>query len=64
VDLVDLRRVSPALRFEVFRDGSRIAARDPSYCDHFETMSVSAYQRLNRERQEIFDAIRERETVY
>ncbi|MFO1037633.1 MAG: nucleotidyltransferase domain-containing protein [Geminicoccaceae bacterium] len=64
VDLVDLRAVPPALRFEIFSNGLRIAARDPIACDRYETTAVSAFQRLNFERREIFDAIRERGTVY
>jgi predicted nucleotidyltransferase len=64
VDLVDLRTAPPLLRFEVFSDGIRIAARDPVACDFFETTAVSAYQRLNVERREVMEAIHERGTVY
>jgi uncharacterized protein len=64
IDLVDLKRVSPLLRFEVFSHGVRVAARDPVACDFFETRSISEFQRLNLERREIFEAIRERGTVY
>jgi predicted nucleotidyltransferase len=64
LDLVDLRAVPPALRFEVFRRGRRIAARDPLACDRFETTAVSQYQRLNVERREIFEAIATRGSVY
>jgi predicted nucleotidyltransferase len=64
VDLVDLRKVPPLLRFEVFSSGVRIAARNPLACDFFETAAVSGYQRLNVERREIMDAIAARGTVY
>ena len=64
VDLVDLRKVPPLLRFEVFSAGVRVAARGPVACDFFETSSVSAYQRLNVERRELMDAIAARGTVY
>ena len=64
VDLVDLRTVPPVLRFEVFANGRRVAGRDPSTCNFFETTAVSAYQRLNIERREVFAAIRERGTIY
>ncbi len=60
VDLVDLRMAPPVLRFEVFSEGMRIAARDPVACDFFETTAISAYQRLNVERREIMEAERER----
>ena len=63
-DLVDLRRVPPLLRFEVFQAGLRIAARDPTACDFFETAAVSAYQRLNVERRDLLQEIRQRGTVY
>jgi predicted nucleotidyltransferase len=64
LDLVDLRAATPALRFEIFSHGRRIAARDPSACDHLETTAISQYQRLNVERGEILDAIAARGTVY
>jgi predicted nucleotidyltransferase len=64
VDLVDLRSVPPLLQFEVFANGQRVAARDPRLCDFFETTAVSRFQRLNVERREIFEAIRERGTVF
>lgn len=64
VDLVDLRAVSPLLRYEVFTHGRRIAARDPLACDRFETTAISAYQRLNVERRDLLAAIRERGSVY
>lgn len=64
VDLVDLRSVPPALRFEVLSNGVRVAAKEALACDRFETSTVSAYQRLNVERREVIEAIRERGTVY
>ncbi len=60
VDLVDLRTAPPVLRFEVFSEGMRIAARDPVACDFFETTAISAYQRLKVERRELLEAERER----
>jgi predicted nucleotidyltransferase len=60
VDLVDLRKAPPVLRFEIFSDGLRIATRDPVACDFFETTAISAYQRLNVERREVMEAARER----
>lgn len=64
IDLIDLRTVPPALRYEVFSRGRRVAARDPLACDRFETTSISQFQRLNVERRELFAAIAERGTVY
>jgi uncharacterized protein len=64
VDLVDLRRVPPLLRFEVLSSGLRVAARDPLACDRYETASISAYQRLNVERRELLESIWARGSVY
>lgn len=64
VDLVDLWTAPPVLRFEIFAHGIRIAARDPLFCDRFETTSISMYQRLNIERRELLDEITRRGTVY
>ena len=52
------------LAFEVFQAGLRIAARDPTACDFFETAAVSAYQRLNVELRDLLQEIRQRGTVY
>ncbi len=47
VDLVDLRKVSPVLRFEVVTRGIRVAARDPYTADVMATAAISMFQRLN-----------------
>jgi uncharacterized protein len=64
VDLVDLHRVPPLLRFEVFQGGVRVAARDHVACDFYETAAVSGYRRLNEERRELLQEIGRRGTVY
>ena len=63
VDLVDLRKAPPLLKFEVFSGGLRIAASDPVACDFFETTAISAYQRLKVEAEPL-EAIYQRGTVY
>ena len=45
--LVDLRNVSPVLRFEVVTRGMRVAARDPYAADVMETAAIPMFQRLN-----------------
>lgn len=64
IDLVDLRRVPPLLRFEIFSSGLRVAARDPRACDFYETTSISAYQRLNVERRDLLESIWARGSIY
>jgi predicted nucleotidyltransferase len=63
VDLVDLRRVSPVLRFEVVTRGMRAGARDPYACDVFETAALTMFQRLNEGQREHLAAIKARGTV-
>ena len=52
VDLVDLRKVSPVLRFEVVTRGQRVAVRDAYACDLFETVAIKMFQRLNEGQRE------------
>jgi predicted nucleotidyltransferase len=47
VDLVDLRKVSPVLRFEVVTRGKRVAARDSYAADVMETSAIKMFQRLD-----------------
>lgn len=56
VDLVDLRRASTVLCKEVLAMGSRIDAGDERAADEFEMLTLSYYQRLNRERCEILES--------
>lgn len=63
VDLVDLRRVSSVLRFEVVAHGQRVTARDPWACDLFETKALKDFQRLNEDQREHLAAIRRTGTL-
>ena len=47
VDLVDPRKVSPVLRFELVMRGMRVAARDPYAADVMATAAISMFQHLN-----------------
>ena len=60
VDLVDLRKVSPVLRFEVVTRGMRVAARDPYAADVMETASLAMFQRLNEGQREHLARIKAR----
>jgi uncharacterized protein len=58
VDLVNLREVSPVLRFEVVTRGVRVSARDPYAADLFETAAIKMFQRLNEGQREHLAAIK------
>jgi predicted nucleotidyltransferase len=64
VDLVDLRRVSALLRFEVVGTGRLIYARDADTCARFATLAVSMYQQHYREQRARFEDIRARGRVF
>jgi uncharacterized protein len=64
VDLIDLRRASTVLRYQVLTAGERVWCVDPVACDRWETTMASMYLRFNEERAEILEAIRERGTVF
>ena len=64
VDLVDLRAVSTVMGFEILSKGKRIYCADEYYCNTFEMLTYSFYQRLQEERKEILKAIRERGSIY
>jgi uncharacterized protein len=64
VDLIDLRRASTVLRYQVLTTGERVWCADSVACDRWETAMASMYLRFNEERAEILEAIRERGAVF
>lgn len=44
VDLVDLQRASPVLRFEILRTGRLLYAADPACCEDFELATLRLYR--------------------
>ena len=60
VDLVDLRTVSPVLRFEVVTRGRRVAARDPDAATSWTTSAIKMFQRLNEGQREHLAAVKAR----
>jgi predicted nucleotidyltransferase len=44
VDLVDLQRASPVLRFEILRTGRLLYAADPVYSEQFELATLRLYR--------------------
>ncbi len=53
VDLVDLTHASTVFRKEVYRTGTPFIIADPFALSEFEMYTLSAYARLNEERQRI-----------
>ncbi len=64
VDLVDLGAATTVMRFEILSRGERIFCADEYYCDTFEMLTYSFYQRLQEERKEILRDVRERGSIY
>jgi predicted nucleotidyltransferase len=63
VDLIDLRQVSPVLRFEVITRGRRVGARDSDACDRFATTAITMFQRLNEGQREHLAAVKARGSI-
>ena len=53
VDLVNLRQVSTVFKKEIIMADRRIYCAQPYQTDEFEMLTLSFYQKLNEERQEI-----------
>jgi uncharacterized protein len=64
VDLVDLRQASAVLRAQVLGAGQLVLETDRAQRQQFETVTLSAYARLNEERRGIIDDIVARGSVY
>jgi len=64
VDLVDMRRASTVMRLQIVAYGERIYCSDETRASRFETAVYSAYAKLNEERREILEDIRDRGSVY
>lgn len=64
VDLVDLHEVSTVFCFQIISTGKRVYCRDKNICDNFEMIAYSSYLRLNEERKEILDDIKNRGQIF
>lgn len=60
VDLIDLFDASTVLRFQIVSTGRRLFCLDKNICDLFEMMVYSMYVRLNDERRDILESIKQR----
>lgn len=56
VDLLNLRRVSTVLQKEIIASGRLLYTGDPGAVAEFEMLTLSYYQKLNEERQEILES--------
>ncbi len=63
-DLLDLRRTSIVMQFEVISRGKRIFCADEDAVSQYEMLVYSRYLDFNRIRKPILEAIQERGTVY
>ena len=64
VDLVDLQQAKTDFRFVIISTSKRIFCEDKAYCDTFEMIAYSMYQRLELERREIIEAVKKRGKIY
>jgi predicted nucleotidyltransferase len=64
IDLIDLQAANTVFRFEIITTGKRIFCADDYFCDYFEMMTYSFYQKLQEERKEIITDILKRGSVY
>jgi len=63
VDLIDLRRASTVLQFQIIGNGERIYCSDDYISELFADTVFSMYQRLNEERKYILADIKDRGSV-
>lgn len=64
VDLINLRDTSTVFAFQIITTGKRIYCHNQLVCDEFEMITYSNYLRLNEERKEILDAIKNRGRIF
>ena len=64
VDLVDLQEASTDFRFVIVSTDQRIYCNDRTYCDTFDMIAYSMYQRLELERREIIEEVKKRGRIY
>ena len=64
VDLIDLLSAPTVLRMQIIAHGERLYCVDRFAIEHFEDVVFSSYARLNEERRNILDDIRQRGRIY
>lgn len=64
VDLIDLLAATTVFCFQIISTAKRIDNQNLQSCDSFEDLSYSMYLRLNEQRKEILDEIKNRGRIY
>lgn len=64
VDLVDLRTASTVFRAQVISTGELLLCSDRFFKENYEIRVLKEYTKLNEERKEILEAIREEGSIY
>ncbi len=64
VDLIDLNKATTVMRMQIVSQGKRLYCQDFSACEQFEDFVFSDYVRLNEERHEILESIRQQGRIY
>ena len=64
VDLVDMQSASTVMRMQVLQSSILLFEGDRAAREGFETVVYSSYARLNEERREILDQVRQAGSVY
>jgi predicted nucleotidyltransferase len=64
VDLIDLNNATTVMRMQVISKGKRLYCQDFTACEQFEDFIFSDYARLNEERHEILESIRQQGRIY
>lgn len=64
VDLLNARQVSTVFQKEIIAGGRLIHCQDRYAVDEFEMLTISYYQKLNEERQDILESFRRTKRAY
>lgn len=64
VDLIYLNKASTVFKIQAIAEGKVIYCKDQERRMHFEMVAYKDYAKLNEERQEVFELIRERGQIY
>ena len=64
VDLINLQSASTVMRAQVVSTGKRLYCANEPLCSEFEGRVYADYSRLNEERRQLLDDVRERGHIY
>jgi predicted nucleotidyltransferase len=63
-DIIDMKNASTIMRMQIISQGERLYCSNEDDCERYEDFIFSDYARLNEERAEILEDIRQRGSVY